>query len=574
MSSSVRPLLMALAALAVLTGCTSLPESGQVEVLPESSVVDPEAGFPYEPRPPQPGESPTEIVRHFLDAMTANPITTSVARQFLTEQARDQWRPDAGIITYADLGTPIGGTQIRVGLMGAHRIDAGGRWAGAVDPEESVLDFELVTEDGEWRIDDLPDAMVVPDNWFNDRYVQKNLHFFDPSGRILVPEPVFVPRGGQGATSLVRGLLRGPAEGLGGVQQSFVPSGLSLDVLVPDPADGFTEVALTGEVPALDRATVDLMVAQFAWTLRQVPDLIEFRLTLNGTPLGASGVAADVSVLRGEPYAPTFASGWTEAFAIRDDRLVNVSARGVTEAEGEHQPADWRSFAVDLQASRIAWVEGNGRQVGLAPLNGSLAPSRLLSGTDLLKPAWDHTGTVWLLDRTSSGAKVFASSGEGAREIRVPGVSGKRVKDFLVSRDGSRIVALVGGRSDRVVSARIVRGGGQLRATAPTQVWADPDEGLSLHALGWRSPTDVLVVRRLGPELSQVVRRSVDGSDRVAGGDVSTELVRDKVVELVSSPVADQPAWVVGADGDLHVVASTGDPAAPSEALRALTYPG
>src|SRR5690606_23496279 len=116
-----------------------------------------------------------------------------------------------------------------------------------------------------------------------------------------------------------------------------------------------------------------------------------------------------------------------------------------------------------------------------------------------------------------------------------------------------------------VVSARIVRGGGQLRATAPTQVWADPDEGLSLHALGWRSPTDVLVVRRLGPESSQVVRRSVDGSDRVAGGDVSTELVRDKVVELVSSPVADQPAWVVGADGDLHVVASTGDPAAPSE---------
>lgn len=412
--------------------------------------------------------------------MTASPITTSVARQFLTEQARDAWQPDAGIITYADLVTPVGATQVSVGLVGANRVDAGGRWQGPLDEDEAELQFELVTEGGEWRIDSLPDAMIVPDNWFQDRYVQMNLHFFDPTGRVLVPEPVYVPRGGQAATSLVRGLLRGPDSELAGVTQSFVPQGLSLDVLVPEPVDGFAEVLLTGDVAAVDPATSELLVAQFAWTLRQVPNLTRFRLSLNGTPLGASGTAADIAVSRGEPYDPAVPEGWSDAFGIADGDLVTVSSRGLSAVEGERKSAtsEWRSFAVDLSAGRVASVDATGQRVDVMPLNGSLAPVRAIQGVDLLKPAWDHSKTLWALDRGAQGAVVWAMPGRRAAQVQVPGITGERVRDFIVSRDGSRMVAVVAGaRGDRVVAARIARNRGRIRALAPTVIWQEPGSG-------------------------------------------------------------------------------------------------
>ena len=52
-------------------------------------------------------------------------------------------------------------------------------------------------EDGEWRIAKAPDALIVPRTWFAPRFRQVSLYFFDPTGQILVPEPVFVPSGGS-----------------------------------------------------------------------------------------------------------------------------------------------------------------------------------------------------------------------------------------------------------------------------------------------------------------------------------------------------------------------------------------
>ena len=52
----------------------------------------------------------------------------------------------------------------------------------------------MVMEDGEWRIDAAPDALIVPEDWFETRYRQVSLYFFDPTASILAPEPVFVPQ--------------------------------------------------------------------------------------------------------------------------------------------------------------------------------------------------------------------------------------------------------------------------------------------------------------------------------------------------------------------------------------------
>ena len=40
----------------------------------------------------------------------------------------------------------------------------------------------MALENGEWRIARAPDALIVPDPWFEPRFQQVSLYFFDPTG--------------------------------------------------------------------------------------------------------------------------------------------------------------------------------------------------------------------------------------------------------------------------------------------------------------------------------------------------------------------------------------------------------
>ena len=106
-----------------------------------------------------------------------------------------------------------------------------------------------------------------------------------------------------------------------------------------------------------------------------------------------------------------------------------------------------------------------------------------------------------------------------AREVTVPGVTGRAVQEILVSRDGSRLVAVLRGRKvDRVLASRIQHDdtGRVLSLTTP-QVLSLPDEGAArIRDVGWRSPTTVSVLSDISDDFSQVRTFSVDGSP---GGD-------------------------------------------------------
>lgn len=195
-----------LAVLALLTGCVQMPSEGPVVEPRVSDTIDDVPGISFDPRPPQAGDSPADIVAGFLEAMKATPIRTTVAGQFLSEEAADAWVPEQQIITYAELGTAVGETSVRVPLSEVNRYDARGAWERT--QAESALELGLALEEGEWRIDELPNALVVPESWFDDAYQRVSLYFFDPTAQVLVPEPVFVPSGEQFASSLVRGSRR------------------------------------------------------------------------------------------------------------------------------------------------------------------------------------------------------------------------------------------------------------------------------------------------------------------------------------------------------------------------------
>ena len=130
-----------LGVLALLTGCVGMPTEGPVEV----SQVDPGAytapGSSYDPLPPQAGQSPTEVVGGFLEAMKATPTGTSVARQFLTTGAQDSWKPERGIVTYGELGNASGQSAVSTELTDVNRYDRRGAWVRTED--NARLDFML-----------------------------------------------------------------------------------------------------------------------------------------------------------------------------------------------------------------------------------------------------------------------------------------------------------------------------------------------------------------------------------------------------------------------------------------------
>ena len=67
----------------------------------------------YVPRGPQEDESGPDIVTHFLEAMTARPMSATVAREFLTKSAADGWSPEDGYLVYESKTSPEGPVDLR-----------------------------------------------------------------------------------------------------------------------------------------------------------------------------------------------------------------------------------------------------------------------------------------------------------------------------------------------------------------------------------------------------------------------------------------------------------------------------
>ncbi|MEX0429570.1 LpqB family beta-propeller domain-containing protein [Nocardioides sp. DS6] len=556
-SALPRPLLgPLLAVLVLLSACgISLPESGPVHETGKVSAGHHDAGFELDPRPPTPGAIPSEIVAGFLDAMQATPLQTTTARHYLSKELASSWNPQEETITYGDKSTPHGTRKVTVDLAGANRLDRQGAWDGPVPPAQSRLAFELVREQGEWRISSAPNALVVPVSWFESRFTQASLYYFDSTGRMLVPTPVFIPRGDQFATALVRDLLRPPDRKLAGVVRTFLPTGVGEGLSVPVSADGVAQVDLTGDLGEQSKSSIRLMFAQLAWTLRQDDEIRSIRLTIDGRPVYPGAGPALVPVGGFEQYDPTGYSASDGVWALRDGVVVtyNADRKFVPVAggwgSGSHAV---RSLAVSITGDRAAAVTADGRHVLLGSLyaTGTVHPTPV-RGQDLLRPAWDYAGRLWLVDRTRTGAAVSYLQGGRLQRVRIPGITGHDVQTFLVSRDGTRLVAVVRdhGRTVVVASRLHADTGGRVERGGRAFAISNPAEGGSrIEGIAWHSTTSVVVLQQLSREaLLQIL--PVDGS--AAAFSAATLTVGARVVALVGSPADNAVLYVETASGRL-----------------------
>jgi hypothetical protein len=551
------------AALVLLVcGCTTLPDSGAVHTAPDRADATGNQAAYFDPPGPSKDATPTEIVHGFLRAMRANPPSIKVARGFLSSRARVLWKPTEGTIVYDAATVDGAGDHVTARLRGARRLSPNGAWLDGTDANTTTVPLALVQEGGQWRIDNPPNVLAVPESYFSSLFVGFNLYFFDRSGTVLVPSKVYVPRGEKTATNLVRGLLAGPPPGVRGVAVSAFPVGLDLDLLaVVVSATGIAEVPLEAEALDVSPAELHRMVIQLAWTLRQVPGITRLQLTVDGAPVPLAGNATDISVNEGAEYDPLAVPvralvALSDGIVVRDDGDELSPVAGPFGQEG----FALRSLAWSAGDHLIAGVSANGRRVFVAPDRGARSASRVRTvldgGTNLLRPVYDRFGSLWVVDATSKGAVVHVVSGRRDRVVQVDGISNRPVTAFTVTRDGASLVAMLGSGTNPVVEvSNIVRiAGGRVErvSSARTLVIGGADLGPAAD-VAQNGATTVAILSRPTAGPDQITYVELDGSPvtRIPPGIGPPDSVPGDLVELIASPDPALPLRVVTADDRL-----------------------
>ncbi len=575
-------LIVLLVTTSALAGCTTLPESGTIHRQAADRPSRPQDAPYFNPPGPAKDGSPSAIVSGFLVAMQANPLSTSVARKFLSERARGTWKPNRGTIVYDAFTVRPTRTGATVRLADTRRLDARGGWRGGSPGRAESLEIDLVSEGGQWRIDNPINALVVPTSFFDRAFARFNLYFFDQTGSALLPDPVFIPRGEQTATNLVRGLLAGPGRRLDEISRSALPTRTALDLSVVVTESGVAEVPLSRELLQAPPSELSRAVDQLAWTLRQVPGIQRVRITVAGAPVPLAGGRIDAPVTSGSEFDAGGTSD-AELWGLRGGRVVDLSstaAASATTVDGAFGKTGYsmRSFAVSESPRRIAAVSGNGTTVFVSPAEGgtdSTSVSRPVTGaTDVLRPSYDMFGDLWLIDRTAKGARVLLVSGEEVRPVQIPGVTGTEVAAFSMARDGSRLaVAYAGNPAPAVRVIDILRTDeGTVSGAGRSQVFAPGvADTARLVDIGWRDPATLAVLSRATAETSEVGFISSDGSPTLPTL-VDPSIFRGAAQAMVVAPDAALPLRLITPDQRLYTLSSNGNWPRTSSKVAAAAY--
>ncbi|MDX6278083.1 MAG: hypothetical protein QOJ72_2211 [Nocardioidaceae bacterium] len=524
MNAAVKRLCAVAVVALCLSACAGIPTSGPV------SKVAADRGFGqstvlYAPAGPTRGASPQDIVRGYLDAMLAYPMTTGTASAFLTPEAVKQWHSLAGVRVYSapQVAAPVTSAPrsadqpdrrvdhvtVQVSVVNESRLNEQGRYTEMSGNAE--ITFRLSQVKGQWRITNPQDGLLVNRKFFTDYFRPFNVYMFDPPGRRLVPVPVYVAVGDQLATALVTSLARGPAPDPDGTMRTYVPPLKTLRPSVPLTDDGITDVEFDEEFGNLTKFAQNRLAAQIVWTLRQVPDINAVRLVGGTTTLSPNGLTAEPISSWGA-YGPSIARG--QAYALSRDRVVQIDEGHVAPLTGAWGKNARGADQIAVTSDGVAAVLGGGSQVRVTNRKGG--SPRTISGSRFIAPRWDDDGNLWLTDWIGGKTRIRISHGTLLTALPIGRLADLDVATFALSPDTSRYV--VTGKTGRTTGIYVgaVKRDAKDRVvglTAPRRLHTSVEHPRSAT---WASGTRVSF---LGDSESgrQVYTAIIDGSDTTGG---------------------------------------------------------
>ncbi len=611
---SRRPAQVPLAALlagtlcVLLGGCVAVPSGGPVEqVAPRGS--DEELLPVVSPSGPADGATPAAIVGGYLTAMEAFPVTTEVAREFLTARAAERWAPGLRTVVYETATTTPAGLELTEQTQQAERSTVelrirelatltrrGTFLPAAADGPGAARTLKLRRTDEGWRISDPPRAQLVSAGFFEEYFRPFDLYFLDPTGESLVADPVWLPQGDQLSTRLVQGLLAGPTPWLRRQAATTVLAEAGVEVSVPVRSDGVADVQLSSPVANLSGEQLEELSAQLAWTLRQVPGTTGVQLSADGGVLDVPGVDAVQDIDGWGQYDPSGPTSRAQLYGVRRGAIVTVGTDSVSAVAGWWGSGDAAVGEISVQSNldRIAATDPDRLRllVGdyVAEDRAAISVWYGSDGGSLVDPQWDLNGKLWVVDRRPGRDRIVVSAGAAARAVPAAGLGRSGIRGLAVAPDGARVAVLVDDWSGRVwgagaelpdgphlVVARVVRGpdGRAVRRIEGAYAVPVAEAGLrDLDAPVWAAPSLVGVLARAGGTPSQPYRVSLDGSE-VSGGPLSSEPLLPDVgaVDLAAAGVLDAQTVVGDASGRLWAIDSRAEWSLLTDGVRDPRYP-
>lgn len=536
----------------LLTGCASMPDGGDLRGVEASQRPDPQVRVFA--MPPRENAQPEEIVQGFLEALTSDDPGFETARKYLTGEASKEWRPNQSTTVLADgpnTAAEHSGSREATGdyvysLTGTRvaKVDSQFAYEPAAGTYSELVHLAKYKEkDGsrQWRIDELPQGLVMGKSDFQRNYLSVNKYYFasNTSGRPddqlgAVADPVYVREQVDPVTQMVRSVLKGPTSWLKPVVRSSFPTGTALKkgvkTLAPDDQNRLT-VPLNDKADRIGQSVCTEMAAQLLFTLEDLTptgiDEVVLQRSDGTQSCALRASKAEIYVAHGPAKRAEY-----EYFIDGEKRLVRIASTG-SEQEPEPVPGALgdgdkalRSAAVSRDEDTAAGVSLDGRSlyVGSLASGGSLGEpvlrSKAKSEDDgLTTPSWDASGDLWVADRDPKSSKLLLLT-KGAGEplvVTTPGLEG-RIEAVRVAADGVRI-ALIVRKDDRttLLLGRIERQNGsdekpsvsihELRSVAPQLE--------EVTAMSWAGDSRLVVVGREARVVQQIQYVQVDGSTPV-----------------------------------------------------------
>ncbi|QXR01416.1 LpqB family beta-propeller domain-containing protein [Streptomyces sp. WY228] len=546
----------------VLAGCGSMPVTGDVKAVDASQPGDSQVQV-YAVAPRE-GAPPSEIVDGFLESMTSDDPAFATTRKYLSADARRTWRPSGGTTVLAQApnrsGPLLHDEDNRATRDRETTYTLTGEKVAAVDAQSSYqplaptdysqtlhLVLEKVAEGKqEWRIDVVPDGLVLGQSDFKRLYRSVNKYYF-ATGRTngrstLVADPVYVRNRTDPvtrmdtATQTVRTLLAGPTNWLRPVVDSRFPTGTALrkgvTALAPDDQN-VLKVPLNQKADKASRSACRMMAAQVLFTLRDLTSAWVERVELEGGEGKLCALDAD--------DAPDFSAdhgsdGADSQYFINDKGQVE-RIPGATDGTGSPEPVSgplgvgavpMGAVGVARDETRAAAVSANGQNLHVSSLEADgeltepLVTSAAKKAADRLSPpSWDGRGDLWVADRDPAGSRLLRLAGGAGepQEVRVPGLDGARIEELRMSADGVRIALLLTKDGHTTLNiGRVERRGSSVTPEISVEDLRQAAPQLAdVTAISWSGRSRLVVVGKEEGGVQQVRYVQADGSTSASG---------------------------------------------------------
>lgn len=508
-SPKAAALVAAVLALAV-SGCANIPTGGPVTVVDRAA-----AGGVTMPnltvlgQPPIQGESPGDVVRGFLVAVADYSNNYQTARLYLTDSASARWRGVGAQIYDGGLSVsaPVHGVVVVTApLVGT--VDADGEYQPAAGGMATAK-FTVVKRGGQWRISSLPAAPLLSLADFQLTYRAVKTYFLSDSAPVLVPDPIYLPVHLDNLPSaLVSVLLAGPTDAWSGAMSTAVPAGTVLTGPVTINA-GVADVPLSRQVARLTPARYRAMGAQLLWTLKQL-GVSTVQISLSGA-VGPG--PAQLSVKDDLGYSPFVSTGFPP-YALYGGQLVRLSGRGPVAVPGTRGLS---APAVSADGRYLAGVElsNNGEVLVEGPPGGPLRQVPIPLSTGVLSPSFAAGDVLWVVvdQRLGHQAIERVLPGHAPQEVDAPALENMgHITDLVVSRDGARVAAVVGGN---LLVAPVTFGpDGPMIDRAVSLL---PPDDVAQDGLSWQDADQLAVLVSVtqnpsGAQFAEPLLVSIDGS--------------------------------------------------------------